>query len=240
MLRDGRNRATVGARSSTVLLISDDPIAAALLGLLTELAGYVPAFAAPGERPEDALARVRPLCVVLLDGALDSASSDLFFARAAKRQVGLALFGAPGQREQLAARAGRRSIPWLEMPVDLPRFREVLETARGSEWWRGGGERRRTVPLPQLSRGSDGTLIYTDRAGRRWYVYDRRGADRRETDRSAPLADPATRPASDAASQRLFVNEHGEAWHYPLAETERSAPPSPTDLERQLAQATKV
>ncbi|HKG91607.1 MAG TPA: hypothetical protein VKA84_06950 [Gemmatimonadaceae bacterium] len=239
MARDGTNR--TAARSSTVLVLSDDPMAAALLGILAELAHRVPAFAHPGERPEDALARVRPLFVVLLDGSLDAARSDLFFARAAKRQVGIAIFGVPGQAQELAARARERGIPWFDMPIDLAGFTRVLEAASATDWWRGGGERRRAAQLPRTTRSSDGTLIYLDRDGRRWFVYDRRGTDRRRGDRHAPVTDDGVaEPPSGLPPHRVFVNESGETWRYALGEGESALDPSAADLERQLAQATRV
>lgn len=241
MSRDGANR-TAG-QSSTVLVLSDDPMAAALLGILAELADRVPAFAAPGERPEDALARVRPLFVVLLDGSLDAARSDLFFARAAKRRVGIAIFGVPGQPPDLATRARERGIPWFDMPIDLAGFTEVLRAASATDWWRGGGERRRPTQLPRTSRDSDGTLIYLDRDGRRWYVYDRRGADRRRANRLTDAAieeEDEETPSSDEQPHRVFVNERGETWRYALTEGESGLTPSAADLERQLAQATRV
>src|SRR5215208_954462 len=230
MARDGTNR--TAARSSTVLVLSDDPMAAALLGILAELAHRVPAFAHPGERPEDALARVRPLFVVLLDGSLDAARSDLFFARAAKRHVGIAIFGVPGEQADLAARARERGIPWFDMPIDLAGFTGVLETASATDWWRGGGERRRAAQLPRTSRDSDGTLIYLDRDGRRWYVYDRRSADRRQRDRLAPAAPDGddTEPPAAAPPHRVFVNERGETWRYTLTEGESALSPSAADL----------
>ena len=237
MAPDGSTRTP---RSDTVLVLSDDPMGAALLGVLTEMADCVPAFPNPGERPEDALARVRPVFVVLLDASLEAARSDLFFARAAKRHIRIAIFGVPGREvPDFEARARERGIPSFALPIDLPRFTEVLAKAGACNWWLGGGERRRPSPQPQLARGSDGTLIYTDRAGRRWYVYDRRGSDRRVADRRAPSAGDEP---TDGPPQRLFVNERGEAWRYPLAahEADESANLSPDDLERQLARAEKV
>ena len=54
---------------------------AALVGLLLDPDQFDPAFPLPRERPEDALSRVRPPLVLVLDCDLDAARSDLFFAR---------------------------------------------------------------------------------------------------------------------------------------------------------------
>src|SRR5918999_3878080 len=79
-----------------VLVLSEQSMAAALLAMLLELEGYVPEFPRDGEPPDVALARVRPLLVVLVDQALDVARSDIFLTRAARRQVGVVLFAAEG------------------------------------------------------------------------------------------------------------------------------------------------
>jgi CheY-like chemotaxis protein len=106
------------AQPKKVLVLSDQPMAAALLGMLLELEGYEPAFARRGESPEAALARIRPLLVVLVDHALDVAKSDLFLARAARRQIGVVLFGTDGAASGPPAWARTRRVPWFRMPAD--------------------------------------------------------------------------------------------------------------------------
>ena len=86
----------MGRKAGKVLILSPHVMTAALVGWYVELAMLEPAFAAPGEQPADALTRVKPLLVVLIDADSRDALSDLFAARAAKREVGLAIFsGAP-------------------------------------------------------------------------------------------------------------------------------------------------
>ncbi len=46
------------------LILSHDPIAAALIGSAAELAGLEPAFPGPGEAARDALRRIRPVCIL--------------------------------------------------------------------------------------------------------------------------------------------------------------------------------
>lgn len=191
--------------------------------MLVELVGFVPAFAEAGERPEEALRRVRPLLVVLLDAQLDAARSDLFFAQAAKRKVGLAVFGPTGSERQLAAIARQRGVPWVEVPASSEAFSDLLERAAATQWWRSGADRRRT---PAVSP-SDGGFLFVAHDGRRWQVYDRRGAQRRRED---PLV-----------VQRTFVDEDGAQWDVSLApdEVDLDAPPTAAALERQIARATK-
>ena len=206
-------------------------MAAALLGMLLELEGYEPAFAGEGESPDAALARVRPLLVVLVDQALDVASSDLFLARAARKQVGVVLFGTEGSEGGPPAWARERRVPWFVMPVDAPAVRRAIEDSTSSyRLWRSDTDRRR----PRTETAADGTLIYHDRSGRRWYVYDRRsGDDRRQSGRAGAATD------ADGPGHRMFVNEAGEKWRADMTAAD-FLDESPAGLEQQLARATKV
>ncbi|NUO62870.1 MAG: hypothetical protein HOQ11_08820 [Gemmatimonadaceae bacterium] len=189
--------------SSTVLLLSQDAMALALLGLLVELADLTPVFAEEGEHPEDALNRVRPAFVVVVDDTMDEVRSDLFFARAAQRKVGLAIFAGRGSRRELAPEIGRRGIPYFEPPVDVDDLARILRTAWQTEWWRRSGDRR---ALPAAERTAERGLVFVDRTGRHWQVYDRRGSDRRQ---HAPGGDAA--PSSSQPITRVFVNEQGDS-----------------------------
>jgi hypothetical protein len=192
----------------------------ALLGLLVELAGFTPIFAAEGERPEDALARVRPTLVVLVDDTLDAARSDMFFARAAQRRVALAVFPGRASRRELKTRTGERGIPYFELPTDAADLARVIRTAASTAWWKRNGDRR---ALPAAERASEGGLFFVDRAGRRWQVYDRRGSERRQRE-------------GDGEMTRLFVSE-GESLVTLLSHDELDAC-SVADLERQFLRAT--
>jgi hypothetical protein len=202
-------------------------MAAALLGMLLELEGYEPAFARDGEGPEAAFARVKPLLVVLVDQALDVAKSDLFLARAARRQVGIVMFGAHAVSTEPAWARSRR-VPWFRMPVDSAALRRAIEESTASfRLWRTGTERRRH----RTETDADGTLIYHDQAGRRWQVYDRRSGERRQGGRA-----PA---GADAAGDRTFVNDAGERWRVDMVAAD-FLDDSPAGLEKQLARATRA
>jgi hypothetical protein len=150
---------------------------AALVGWYVELAKLEPAFAAPGERPVDALSRVKPLLVVLIDAESEDALSDLFAARASKREIGLALFSGSSDDQPARDWAGRHGLPFFRLPVDLEAFGRVLDQAsRGASEDRRDAERR---SRPVVDRALDGTLLLLDGAGGAWYVYDRRAGDRR-------------------------------------------------------------
>ena len=218
------------SRALHVLVLSADPVAAAFLGMFVELARYTPAFARAGERPEDAVARVRPLAVVLLDDALDAAQSDLFFAAAARARVGLAIFGAPRSSRALAPQAIARHVPVFDFPATLADLERVLDTARGSQWWGRAAERRRP-PIARVEAGAGDSLVYHDGEGCRWNVYDRRGRERRrETAAPGASADPG------ASVERVFVSETGEVRTCQLAEAESDAR-HPEELAAQLARA---
>ena len=230
------------AGESIVLICARDPMIAALLGMFAELTQHTPAFPRPDERPEDALQRVRPLLVVVLDSALDAARSDLFFARAAKRRVGLVLLGDRDGTRALADMAQPRGIPWLELPADFQAFREALQAGAEARWWRAGGDRRREQrgprAAPRAAHPVDDALVFVDNVGQRWFVYDRRGADRRRAERRRPEAAERNDPAS-AQDVRLFVREDGERRSYELAEGE-ATDLSPESLARQLSLSIRV
>jgi hypothetical protein len=203
---------------SQILVLSGDPMFAALLGMFAELAGHSPAFAQPGERPEEALARVRPLFVVLIDAELDAARTDIFLAAAARRRVGVALIRTRVTDASVPRQPVARDVPSFEVPTDFDQFRAMLRATADCKWWLGGGDRRQ-VEKGAIDDVANAAAVYVDASGRRWQVIDRRGAERR-------LAD------------RLFVAEDGEMRRCELASGEEGDM-LPEQLERQLARATR-
>ena len=216
-------------RSARVLILTPQPLLAALLGMLLELEQFEPVFAEPDETPEDAIARVRPLLVVLLDGDLDAARSDLFFARAAKRGIRVVLFQPPGGGTHAREIAEARALPWFTLPIDRANLARIL--GDGTPRTRAGRERRRA----SVSMASDGSMIFDDASGRRWVVYDRRGTDRR----GGGEALGAGANVEDANGYRAFVSETGEEWRVPFT-AEESLAVTPGALAEQLARASLV
>ena len=129
-----------------VLVIATDPVVGALLGMLLDPAHYEPTFPQHGERPEDALARVRPPLVILLDGAQEAARSDLFLARAQRSRAALVLFAPPGDTaatEATRASARTRGVPWVALPIDRAALTRALtealaRAATGGSWSAAG------------------------------------------------------------------------------------------------------
>ena len=189
------------------------------MGLLLELARYEPVFAQPSESPEEAIRRVRPFLVLLLDGTMDEAASDVFHARL--KEVPVILFATPRTEAAVRAVANERRLPWFTLPVSGERLgRVILEAVAGSAT-RSGRDRRH----PTAHHAPDGTLIFRDRHGGEWQVYDRRTGDRR--------ASP-----ENENKYRTFVNHAGEEWWYELSPDEATQY-SPAALERQLDAAVK-
>lgn len=212
------NRLRKRASRARILVLASDPVVAALLGLLAETADYTPAFAAEGERAEDAIDRVRPLFVVLLDGSMQAADSDLFYARAARQRVALAIFSTSA-RARFPQGALRRGIPCASLPLELAALEALLDTASAVRWWERT-ERRRA---PAIETAPDGGLVLVDEQGARWRVYDRRGTERRQ-ERAGGVA------------HRVFVADDGETRVFALDEAEAERRTAPA-LARQLAEA---
>jgi hypothetical protein len=192
---------------------------AALVGMLLELEKYEPAFALPDEPPEEAIRRVRPLLVLLLDGAFEEASSDVFHARLKGTPV--VLFATPKNEGAVRTVANDRSLPWFTMPVNRQTLARAIREAAATTVTRSGRDRRH----PTAHRAPDGTLIFRDREGREWQAYARRAGERR------------ARAAGDNG-YRAFVNHAGEEWWYELSPHE-AVENSVDALERQLAAAIR-
>ncbi|MBV9880116.1 MAG: hypothetical protein JO180_06440, partial [Gemmatirosa sp.] len=116
-------------QKARVLVLAGETVIAALIGLLLELEDYEPVFAQPDERPEDAIRRLNPPLVVMLDGKLESAHSDLFYARASAAGARVVLFSEPVAAEAVRAVARARHLQCIEMPVDRATLGRVLEHA---------------------------------------------------------------------------------------------------------------
>lgn len=187
--------------------------------MLLELEKYEPAFSQPDESPEQAVRRVRPFLVLLLDGAFDEAASDVFHARL--KGTPIVLFATPRTEPAVRAVANDRSLPWFTMPVDGNTLGRVIREAAAASSTRSGRDRRH----PTAHRAPDGTVIFHDRDGAEWQVYDRRTGARRAQD-------------GGENGYRAFVNHAGEEWWYELSPDE-TAEFSAAALERQLAAAVR-
>jgi hypothetical protein len=212
-------RQLISTPLSKILVLAREPLVAALVGLLLELTKYEPAFAKPDESPEEAIRRVRPLLVLLLDGSMEEAASDVFHARL--KGTPLVLFATHRTEPAVRAVANDRDLPWFTLPVSGDILGRVILEAVASSATRSGRDRRQ----PSAHHAPDGTLIFRDRHGAEWQVYDRRTGDRRA-------------PSAGEGSYRAFVNHAGEEWLYRLR-PEEATQNSAAALEAQLQAAVR-
>lgn len=195
----------------SVLIIAQDPMLAALVGCLVETARLEPAFARDGEPPDEAIRRVRPVLLLLLDIEEPAAVTDLVLARARRADIPVALFGPHQAIVAQSAWIRERNLRAFSLPEDIQRFIETLNHLRRGERLRRAGDRRAS---PQPER------VFRDPTGTRWAVYDRRGNDRRAVDRN-------------------FVSENGERRHCVLSD-EEARQQSDAALAAQLARAREL
>ena len=199
-----------------VLIVAPDPVLAALVGSVVELSRLRAAFPRADERPEDALARVKPLIAILIDALADEAESDIFLARARKKGVHLLLFGGAAAAKARRPWAEARGITVYALPDEINALEEAIRAIAA-----GAGKSTRSFERRGRSQIS-GPLEVRDRSGTKWSVYDRRSADRRQH-----------------VIDREFVSETGEVRHCHIDETEaeRTSPEALMDqLERAMAE----
>jgi CheY-like chemotaxis protein len=115
-------------RHQLVLILSHDPLAAALLGGLVETLGYDVQFRRPPESPEDSLRRVRSK-ICLVDCADPRVCREDFFGRAGMRGVCVVIFGTREALERVRDLAASHQIEMLLMPPDLDELEAVLQRA---------------------------------------------------------------------------------------------------------------
>jgi DNA-binding NtrC family response regulator len=122
-------RVQVQKPKARVLILARDSVIAALIGMLVEMDGYDPAFPAPGETAEQALARLRAPIVVCADCDMPDVQSDLFYARVARAKARVVIFGTPGSEERMKELATRHALQYFVLPTDRATLARVLDAA---------------------------------------------------------------------------------------------------------------
>jgi hypothetical protein len=121
-------------KRSVVLIFSEDPLAAALVGAAVELVGLEPAFPTAGETPRDALLRLRP-GLVLVDPDHDGACAPAFLGPALMTGARVLLAASPRTRRDTADVTTRYGVRLISLPVDVAAIgrllRGELEAGRG-------------------------------------------------------------------------------------------------------------
>ena len=108
-----------------VLVISTDPLAAALLGAAIELAGHIPSFLHGDETARDALRRTRPRLVVV-DCDHEDACTDAFIGPALMTGSKVLLFKSRRTQRDAAELAERLGLPVVDMPSKHETLTQVL------------------------------------------------------------------------------------------------------------------
>ena len=112
-------------RRAPVLVLSSDPLAAALLGVAIELAGYAPRFPYSSEAPRTALLRARPRRVVV-DCDHEEACSDAFIGPALMTGSRVLLFRSPRTRRDVSELSTRIGLRVAEMPMEHEPLSQLL------------------------------------------------------------------------------------------------------------------
>ena len=113
-----------------VLILSDDALAAALLGAAAELAGNAVHFPHPDEAARAALLRTRPV-LALVDCAHDDACCEAFVGPAIMTGAQVVLVRTPHAPRDPGALASHPGVMVLDLPRDLARLHALLETSPG-------------------------------------------------------------------------------------------------------------
>ncbi len=124
---DSRRRDPL-AQDCTILILSADAVAAALLGALIETLGYPVRFARSPEKTETTIRRVRPK-ICLLDCDDPAACNDEVLGRAAMRRISVVIFGTSRALERVRALAHEHEIEMLLVPPELPQLDATLKRA---------------------------------------------------------------------------------------------------------------
>jgi hypothetical protein len=122
-------RVAEGRDDRTVVILSADAVAAALLGALVETLGCVVRFRRPPESPDDSLRRTRAR-IALIDCEDATCLSDDVLGRARMRGVGVVIFGKADALERVRALALEHRFEMLLMPPDPAAVGRVLARVR--------------------------------------------------------------------------------------------------------------
>ena len=127
------------------LILSRDPVAAALVGGAAELAGLEPTFPGPREAARDALRRIRPVCI-LADCTRHDANTETFIGPAMMMGASVAVFCASHDAAAVARSrrlAQRYDLVFFHFPEDAEGLHAYF--ARAVEQADGPSTRSRNV-----------------------------------------------------------------------------------------------
>lgn len=113
---------------SAVLILSSDPMGAALVGAAIESVGVATVFARQGEPPREALLRTRP-AVVAIDCEHDEACSEAFLGPVVMTGAEVAIFGPPRLSVDLVAASRRFAVGAFCLPNDQEQLLDLVRRA---------------------------------------------------------------------------------------------------------------
>ncbi|MDQ6853624.1 MAG: hypothetical protein M3046_08005 [Actinomycetota bacterium] len=108
------------------LIFSVDPLAAALLGAVVELAGHTPHFQREDEAARGALMRVRPR-LVLIDCDHEETCAEVFIGPALMTGAQVILYRSRRTRRASREFAGRLGLRVVELPTDHETLMRLLQ-----------------------------------------------------------------------------------------------------------------
>lgn len=111
-----------------ILILSDDAVAAALLGALIETLGYSVKFARPPETADESIRRTKPK-VCLLDCEDPAKCTDELLGRAAMRGISVVIFGTPDALQHVRRVATEHEIDTLLMPAEADELEATIRRA---------------------------------------------------------------------------------------------------------------
>jgi DNA-binding NtrC family response regulator len=115
-------------REQLVLILSQDSVAAALLGGLVETLGYDVQFGRPPESHDDSMRRLKPR-ICLVDCTDPESCRSEFFGRATMRGVCVIIFGTPAALGRVREVARANNLEMLIMPPDVEELEAALQRA---------------------------------------------------------------------------------------------------------------
>ena len=114
--------------NNTILILSSDPLGAALMAAMVETLGYRVRFFHPPEAPDDAFKRERP-CVALVDCDDPVVLTDETLGRARMRNISVILFGQSSALQRVRQLVLDHELETLLLPSSLDELDDTLRRA---------------------------------------------------------------------------------------------------------------
>ncbi len=114
--------------STSVLILSADSVAAALVGALVETLGYAVTFVRAPEAVDESIRRSRPQ-ICLVDCVDPTLCNGPILGRARMRGLSVVIFGTSDALDRVSALVSAHDIDMLRMPADVMAVGDTLKRA---------------------------------------------------------------------------------------------------------------